>query len=689
MNQSIKLSKLRLSPINVRTRPDDQLKIPEMAATIQGHGLLKNILVRAVSKPRGTFEVLDGGRRYRALMLLVERGVIDAATYEVPSKVLEGDEAMLSEVSTIVNNSHLDLTPAEECRAFQHFIGLHGDIDGVAKRFGVTRRFVEGRLRLAALAEPIFDALSNGDITLDLAKAFASTENQQKQLLVWNSYDTTHASADTIRRAIANESMKASDPVAILVGQERYIAAGGKVDPDLFSEDGDRWIDPEVAHRLAGDIMEAEAKRVGEELGIAWIRPIATAYTHSAAQGLYRAILPQPDLTQEQQQHLDHILERRSAINEQMEDETLEEEAWRLLKAEDDRLFADLREIENRAPVLPDSYKPLVGAFLTLQPNGQMKLDSCYYSEQPIRTEAEEDGEGGGDSATIRRPTVGLPSAPERPRAPEAVAPDGKALSARLADELAVQRRDVLGAALLGDPALALDYAIFCMAQSRTQDDQSAGSTIVAAAPQDPATAGVPGSRARDYLVEAMDGLDAGWAGHPCVVDRFEAFRALSDDSKVAWLAYLTAVSLVARTGQNPLHNRLATILDVNCALWWRPTAENYFDRISKGSTLALLNDVGGPAIMARHATLKKGELSGSCEKLFAGASIVEPEVKEAALAWVPDAMRFLDKPSGSAEPIVPSEAELSEAAEPIAQADDTGCEDEESEEIDEAAQAA
>ena len=37
----------------------------------------------------------------------------------------------------------------------------NNDIDGVAKRFGLTRRFVEGRLRLATLAEPIFEALSD------------------------------------------------------------------------------------------------------------------------------------------------------------------------------------------------------------------------------------------------------------------------------------------------------------------------------------------------------------------------------------------------------------------------------------------------------------------------------------------------------------------------------------------------
>jgi ParB family chromosome partitioning protein len=149
MTASVKLAKLTLSPINVRKRPDELLEIPQMAADLEARGVLQNLLVTPVRKPRGTFEVFDGGRRLRGLRLLAERGVIDPETYDVPVKVLVGDEATLSETSTAANFHQLKMTPAEECRAFQYFIGLTGDIDGVAKRFGLTRRFVEGRLRLA------------------------------------------------------------------------------------------------------------------------------------------------------------------------------------------------------------------------------------------------------------------------------------------------------------------------------------------------------------------------------------------------------------------------------------------------------------------------------------------------------------------------------------------------------------
>ena len=667
MTTTVKLSKLTLSPINVRRRPDDLLEIPQMAADLEARGVLQNLLVTPVKKPRGTFEVFDGGRRLRGLLMLAERGTIDPETYDVPVKVLVGDEATLSETSTAANFHQLKMTPAEECRAFQYFIGLNNDIDGVAKRFGLTRRFVEGRLRLATLAEPIFEALSEGTITLDVAKAYASTENQEKQLLVWNSYGTSYANADTIRRVIANETMKSTDPVAILVGEDRYAEAGGKIDRDLFSDSGDKWVNPEIAQRLAADIMEAEAKRIGEELGLAWIRPIASNYTHSAATGLYRVILPQPDFTEAQLARLDAIAQRQEAIAEEMDDETIDEDAYKALDQEYDALSEEEHALHNIPPVLPDEIKPLVGAFLKLTPRGEMVLDTEYYSEEPVSIGgADENGEddhgdgAGGGGSTGPGGSYTPPAPP-----PEAIAPGGKPLSARLYDELAMQRRDVLAATLLSHPALALDYALFVMIDDRASTFSAYGSTIRARSPQDPVSGDQPTTRARGYLAEAHDGLDASWLEHKSEVDRFEAFRALDDDSKAAWLAYIVAMSLEAkasyRAEQCPLHNRLATIMDVDVASWWRPTSENFFDRISKGSILTLLADVGGATLTARHATMKKSEISESCAKLFAGEAIVEPEVRDAALAWVPDAMRFLDKTE--ADDLEPAEGDPEEQA--------------------------
>ena len=109
MIQTIKLAKLRLSPINVRTAPDEQLQIEPMAASIEAKGVLQNLLVTPAKKPRGTFEVFDGGRRWRALRLLAERGTISEADFDVPVMILTGDDAELSETSTATNFHQLKM----------------------------------------------------------------------------------------------------------------------------------------------------------------------------------------------------------------------------------------------------------------------------------------------------------------------------------------------------------------------------------------------------------------------------------------------------------------------------------------------------------------------------------------------------------------------------------------------------
>ena len=93
---------------------------------------------------------------------------------------------------------------------------------------------------------------------------------------------------------------------------------------------------------------------------------------------------------------------------------------------------------------------------------------------------------------------------------------------------------------------------------------------------------------------------------------------------------------------------------------WWRPTAANYFDRVSKAVILDALSAVGGPDLASRFASVKKGDLAMSAERVFAGTYITEVEVRERALAWVPEVMRF----TGAA----PVEAEQDEPplAEPV-----------------------
>jgi ParB family chromosome partitioning protein len=637
--------------------------------------------VTPVARSRGMFEVFDGGRRWRALNLLVTRGVIDPDQYDVPVRVLKGDDAELTETSLAVSFHHMKLSPAEECRAFQHFLAGNSDIDAVARRFGVTRRFIDGRLRLADLAEPIFAKLASGDLTLDMAKAYASTSSHETQLRIWATYGSySNYSADSIRRIIANDMMRANDPIALLVGTEAYEAAGGIVDRDFFSDVGDRWMQPDLARSLAATIMDAEAARIGTERGLGWIMPIATHHTWDAARDFHKVTLPEQPMSLEEAERAEQIEQRMAGLHDEMQNEELTDEAFTAMETEMDTLAAELAALENRPVFLPPELAPRVGAFLTLAQNGTMVLHETYYSQKPIRVTVIEpapadgdaaggktgeagdlDGSDQGDDAgkpTTTAPTfrieeeltTGAAGSAGKPVDPDNAAPGGKALSQVLSDQLAMQRRDVLGAALIANPTLALDYMLFAMVDERCGTAANDGTTIRADLPQDPVSiTNMPKSRARDYLNEVHEGLEMSWQESDHQVVRFEAFRALGDEVKAAWLAYIVATSLEAKisygtNAQNPMHGRMASILDIDVASWWRPTSENFFDRVSKGSLISLLHEVGGPALSSRHATEKKPIISANCQKLFGGDAIVEPAIKEAALKWLPTPMCFTDK---------------------------------------------
>ena len=638
--QMIPLGKLRLSEANVR-KNDSNLFIEEFAASIEAKGLLQNLIV-VPAKKRGLFEVTAGGRRLRALNFLQDAGKL-AKEHPVACRVLDIDAAEQSELSLIENIIRLDMTPTDEIRAYKHFISEGSDLDAIAKRFGRTRRFIEGRMRLADLADPIFAALEEGKITLDVAKAYATSPNHERQMLVWNELSNSWQGnqADSIRRMITNSAIRSNSPIAQLATDADYLAAGGRIERDLFTDDAsETWIDPEIAQRIAGEKLQTFATEVAASSGFAWVRPVLEVRVpYSATEDLHQVHLGPAPLSDEEQVQADQLLETISAL--EAESEALDEDneaAAADFQERWDAATAAYDALHDKPPVIPDELKPNVGCFVIIGADGTPRLDPGLYSDKPMERRKTR----GSDAA-------GTPGAPGE-------CDDGaslpKPLSQKLVEELAVQRRDILAINLASNPAIALDYMIFVIADAgHSYGSQAHGTTIRAPSPS-LYLANYPESPAHTLMADMREMLDTSWTEHHSTVERFSAFSALDDDAKAGWLSYCAARSLEAsmgaarksgQSGPEPidLHDHLAALMAINAASHWRPTSANYFDRVSKQTLLAHIIEVGGPTMAASFMGSKKGDLSASCERLFAGETIVAPEVKEAALAWVPDHMRF------------------------------------------------
>ena len=268
-------SKLTVAPTNVRKR-SDPVADEELKALILAKGVIQNLVGLPVPRKKGEYLITAGGRRLKQVQALIAEGKFDAE-YTVPVLVL-ADKNDAVEISLIENVGRLNMTPAEECRAFQAIIEIEKKTPAdVAKRFGVTERFVLGRLRLAGLADSIFEALADGEITLDVAKAYASISDTGRQAAVFEELGDGWGANNCgeIRRRLISGFYRGSDPKALLVGRDAYIAAGGRIDSDLFSDAAnENWIDSELLERLADERMQAAADEIQAREGFGELRVI-------------------------------------------------------------------------------------------------------------------------------------------------------------------------------------------------------------------------------------------------------------------------------------------------------------------------------------------------------------------------------------------------------------------------------
>jgi ParB family chromosome partitioning protein len=644
MIRTIPLNKLMPSPRNVRRASDEQAHL-QLKADIEARGLLQNLVVAPSRKPKGRFTVEAGGRRFRALASLAEEGKLPA-DHEVCCLVVDGGPAAAREASLAENFQRLAMNPADECLAFQQLIEQGAEVEGIARRFGLTVRFVEGRLRLAMLAPVVFEALGAGEITLDVAKAYAATPDQERQAYVFEQMSRSYMGQhpDSIRRMMTQATVSASDRRARFVGEEAYVAAGGRIERDLFSdEDSARWLDIALLERLAIEKMDTLAAETALSTGLAFVRPTLESWAgYEVTRGLQRVQLETPPLTDEERAEVEALEAETEALVAQLEDEATENDAREAAEARVREVGARIEAITDKPPLIPEELKPGIGTFLVLDEMGRPRLDTSYFIEPS--DESEETGTTDGPAGTGDAPEPSV-TAPE---------PAQKAhmLSQALADELAIQRRDILAVHVAADPGVALDLAIFLMID-RTSGYSSgrSGSSLAALPPSDPVFGfKTPDAAATRAGEQASEALDRSWTAAETRAGRFDAFRALPDEARAAWLAHAVARTLEASLNLPgdrvcAFHDHLGRLLGIDVAKWWRPTGANFFDRVPKAVILEALEEVGGPSFASRYAKGKKAELSQSAERIFAGDFIGEAEVKEMAVAWVPEAMRFASAP--------------------------------------------
>src|SRR6266545_1291221 len=285
-SRDIPFNRLVLSQSNVR-RVKAGVSIDELAQDIARRTLLQSLTVRPVldgdGAETGMFEVPAGGRRYRALELLVKQKRLSRTT-PIPCIVRTG--GLAEEDSLAENVQRAPLHPLDQFRAFLALREKGMSEEEIAAAFFVSVQVVKQRLRLASVSPKLLDLYAEDGMTLDQLMAFTINPDHERQEQAWQAIQRSYTKEPySIRRLMTEAAVRASDKRAQFIGVEAYQAAGGSIMRDLFQQDDGGWLqDPALLDRLVAEKLDREAEAIRAE-GWKWVE-VANDFPYGHTYGL-------------------------------------------------------------------------------------------------------------------------------------------------------------------------------------------------------------------------------------------------------------------------------------------------------------------------------------------------------------------------------------------------------------------
>lgn len=178
MLKRIPLNRIHRNPEQPRQH-FDVAALEELAASIAENGLQQPITVRPDPNEPGTYMVVAGERRFRAHLILQERGVLDRVLCHVRSM---GDEQMHVE-AILENLQRVNVSPLEEAVAYDRMIREYGYTPAtLAAKLGIKQAHrITDRVRLLGLTDDNRELFRRGVINASQAYAMAVLSPRQQQ----------------------------------------------------------------------------------------------------------------------------------------------------------------------------------------------------------------------------------------------------------------------------------------------------------------------------------------------------------------------------------------------------------------------------------------------------------------------------------------------------------------------------
>ncbi|MBE7728251.1 ParB/RepB/Spo0J family partition protein [Komagataeibacter sp. FXV3] len=656
-SRDIPFNRLVLSQSNVR-RVKSGLSIEELARDIERRGLLQSLNVRPVLDGEGgeigTYEVPAGGRRFRALELLVKQKKL-AKTAPVPCVVREAGSAILAEDDSLAENvQRVALHPLDQFRAFRDMLEKGMSEEEIAAAFFVAPAVVRQRLRLMTVSDKLLDIYEQDGMRLEQLMAFSISDDHARQEQVWEIVSQSHNREPyVVRRVLTEKTVRASDRRVRFVGLDIYLAAGGHIMRDLFEADDGGWLqDPAILDRLVMEKLHAAAEDIRAE-GWKWVET-ALSFPWGHTRQFAEIDGTEVPLTNEETARLEALRAEQEAIEAEyaQADEYPEEVDARLGEIEQAILA-----LEERPLAFDPADMARAGTFVSLDSDGTLQVERGFVLPEDMPTEPKETNDADGsdeyahgayDGPNERIADYGSDEGAVGDSIAADVEPeeeDGiKPLPDRLLTELTAWRTLALRDAFASNPHIALTELLHTLV--RDVYWQTSGADCLEAYVREISlpvhSPDMPGS----LPAHALRQRNEGWK-HDLPDDEDALWRwidGLDDTSRMALLAHCLSFGVNALYERMPAYgavsqrsvterlkraDRLASALSLDLVeAGWQPTVENYLGRVTKARILQAVREARGGETADRIAHLKKPDMAREAERLLDGSG------------WLPEALR-------------------------------------------------
>ena len=641
----VRLGDLGLAKENLRFGEPADDGVPQLADTILAAGVVIAPIVRPGRKGEGAHMALDGRRRRMALLLLRERGDIDD-DYLVDCQLAE-TKAQQAAAILLPNTEHAPIHVADVIVAIGRLRKAKMDTAAIAGALGYAELEIKRLEALSAVHPTVLTALRRGKLTLKQVRLFARLGDKKQQAEIAQTALDGYFHDYQLRHVVEGGRLTVDDERFTLVGMDRYVEAGGRVNSDLFGELPDALLDPEVLQSAWRERVQAIVEHLKAD-GLAVY--LGSDAGFGAPEGFSR--LPYVyarDLREAQQAALDDARYRVTQLSSELQD---------LDPASDDAPaklcpLLSAMAVEAGAPLTHSK----IGAVMLTPTSEGYGVAATFYAvplpadELPEEIEGEEDEDDAETGASYGRAYSDV----EVPKADVDVEGSSHVFHETRTD---VATRGLIRD-LADDPSAALTVLL---AQLFKQLALHSSGNLDASAAQLSATRY---SRGSTPPIAALDGEVRGRLD-----SRREAYRAsglrpitwvetLAHGDKMALLAELTAISLnlreartsMIRSGARAEAAEIAALCGSDISAHWTPDAA-YLAVHSKKQLLALLDEMSVDDDRAK--TLKKGELV-----TFVAEAAAERQWAPSALSWECPVVDEVPPEEGAVVDVEQAEAEV------------------------------